>query len=298
LVKTNPVVGVDDRGDIFVAWLEPVVTNGGASLWIRRFDSATASWAAPRHFDTPPFQAEASEPSLAVNGAGQALIGYLYGANDKQVRAAASLPDSGWSDDVVGGGVGYTATGVSAALGRGGDAVIAWAQDTTSQAQWRIAAAFRQGDHWTTAGNVDAADGGASASPSTSVDGRGHSIVAWTQGAAASSGLAAHVAYRDGSARALGSPFVFPQTSGELAFGIAVATNSNGLGAVAWQADTATYAARIYAPFGFSNTTVVNSSHGVTALPLKLGVTPQGTRWLMLGGRGSDPKGIFVSHCP
>lgn len=289
LLKTDATVGIDDRGDLFVAWVAPVMANGGASLWVRRFDAAGGSWSEPRHFDVPPFQSAASAVSLAVNGSGRAVIAYLYGANDKQVRAAVSLPDGGWSDEVVGAASGFVATGVSAAVGSSGDAVIAWAQDNSMRGQWRVAASARRGERWTAPAPIDAADGGPSRGPAATVDGEGRALVAWTQGDAA------HFARNDGTGWT--APFGFPlEATGESAFGVSVATNAEGLGAIAWQTNTATWASwtqetRVAAP------SAVNEGYGVAAVPVQVAVTPRGTRWLVLGGRSND-AGLFVSHCP
>jgi hemolysin type calcium-binding protein len=142
-IAFSPVVALDDHGGAVAAWQ---LGDGSHRLIQASVRSADGTWSQPELLSTPGH--DASTPVLVVDGAGDAIVGWVRSNGTWTAAQTASRKAAGaWGSPRNLSRRGRNAGGIELAMNRRGDAMVAWAQNN------RVTTAYRapDGDHWTRA---------------------------------------------------------------------------------------------------------------------------------------------------
>ncbi len=119
-----PIVAVDDRGGAVAAWQ---LGDGSHRLIQASVRSTDGTWSQPELLSTPGH--DATEPVLAVDGAGDAIVGWARSNGLWRAAQIASRAAGGtWGPPRNLSRRGRHAGGVELAMNRRGDALVSWAQ--------------------------------------------------------------------------------------------------------------------------------------------------------------------------
>ena len=134
-VSFAPVVALDDRGGAVAAWQ---LGDGSHRLIQASVRSTEGTWSQPEFLSTPGHDATA--PVLAVDGAGDAIVGWARSNGLWIAAQTASRPAGGtWGPPRNLSRRGRDAGGVEVAMNRRGDAMVSWGQGGAMATVFRAA---------------------------------------------------------------------------------------------------------------------------------------------------------------
>lgn len=128
---TTPNVAFDGMGNALAVWSQ--VSNGRSEIWASRYIGASNQWAASRMLSASAAAGSASQPDLAVDQAGNALVVWTQGNGnvnhfDGWAAQYAAATDAWTAPALLTDGV-NTAYGLRVAVNTAGLGLVAWKQE-------------------------------------------------------------------------------------------------------------------------------------------------------------------------
>jgi hypothetical protein len=171
--RTAPQVAVDPGGDAVAVWKGH---NGADEVIEASSRTAGGSWQAPVDLSAAGY--DASEPQVAVDAAGEAVVLWKdSGGTNTIIEAASRTAGGGWQAPVELSAAGRNASEPQVALDAGGDVVAVWGRSDGTNLIVQ-AASRPAGAGWEAPVDLSAA-GQETSEPQVAIDAAGDAVAAW-----------------------------------------------------------------------------------------------------------------------
>ena len=149
-------VGVDGDGNPVMVWVQ-----SESHIWAASYDAASATWDSPLRLEDHTSATEAMQPSIAMNGGGEAVVAWtqgnhgFIGETEGEAWAVTYHAHTGWTAPRrLDQGMRGDSWGTMAAINEAGDAIVVWNQfDGMRVRIW--SATWRAGLGWQGAERVE-----------------------------------------------------------------------------------------------------------------------------------------------
>jgi hypothetical protein len=175
-----PSIAADPAGNAIAVWVQVDPDTNEESVWASRYEP-DAGWGAAASIDATTIPLAGRRTAVAMDSDGNAIAVWDRPTVGGDVLwANRYTAGSGWGTaQLIKDDPDTSATGPRLSMGRGGDAVVVWAQgDDTREDIWAVRFS---GSTWEAPVRIDAYDDGNKNQPDVAVDGAGMAHAVWSQ---------------------------------------------------------------------------------------------------------------------